>query len=689
MTRAAARRLEDFWRSLPGVIAFGLAIAAAGLMLALSPAGQALEEDLGLGWLFHLRGAREAPASVAIVAVDRTSAEALGLPQRPSEWPRGLHAQLIDALVHAGVRTIAFDLLFTTQGRDPADDERLADAMARAGNVVLLDRLELDAVTEGGALIERHAPPIPRLAQVAAGHGPFPLPKARAVHGFWLEKAGRTTFPVIVARHFGQQEVAQDGPASASASRYLDYYGPPQRLSTVAYHAVLRAASEGEPGRQWLRETLGKRAVFVGFSAHSAAGQDVVRDDYFTAYARADGLHVSGVEIAATAFANLVEQRTPQPLAGAPLVALITGWGLLLAALCFYRPGLRSLATVVALSAAYLGLAQWRFAANAGWLPLVTPLLAQAPLALLGGSLLRFRGERGQRRRLSTLVDELLPPQVLQHLVRTHRLEGDQAIQSFYGVFLMTDVRGFTAISERLTPAAAAALLNQYFALVFPAVERHGGSVSEIDGDGMLAFWIADPAGERPHRQACLAALDIVAVTSAAGAGAGAEQSAALPTRIGVHGGMFALARVGASRHFEYRAIGDAANTAGRLEALSKHLGTRLLVSGEVAGGLDEVLSRPLGTFLLAGKKVPIQVHELLERLADASEPQHARCAAFAQALQHFHARRWTAAIDGWSALLERWPTDGPSQFYRALAQALLVSPPEPGWDGSVKMVLK
>jgi adenylate cyclase len=72
------------------------------------------------------------------------------------------------------------------------------------------------------------------------------------------------------------------------------------------------------------------------------------------------------------------------------------------------------------------------------------------------------------------------------------------------------------------------------------------------------------------------------------------------------------MAHVGAGDHFEYRAVGDIVNTASRLEALNKELGTSLLVSAETLRGVDAATSRRLGSFVLAGKHTPLEVHELI-----------------------------------------------------------------------------
>ena len=673
-------------------LGLGLLVALAGILAAMSPWTPGLEENVGLSTLFHLRGPRPPPADVAVVAIDRSSAEALGLPFRPAEWPRSLHARLVEALAQAGTRVVAFDLLFAAPARNPEDDFRFAAAMAHAGNVVLLDFLEQQDPEGGSSVMEQRLKPLQQLADAAAAHGPFPLPKAERVHGYWLYRpgaGGAATLPVLALRVHAAanplQKIVRHEHAAGGEARYLDFYGPPRTVRTVSYHEVLAAADLGATREAWLRDTFAGRAVFVGVSAAQPSEQDRIRDDYQTVFSRSDGLSLSGVEIAATAFANLLEDRAPRPLTLASQAGLLLAWGALLGLVGIALRPRQALAVTALAAAAYLALAHHRFSATAQWLPLVAPLLVQAPLALFGGALWQGLEERRERQRLGALVKDLLPQAAVDRLLSRIRRVAP-AEQELFGVFVMTYIQGFTTITEKLTPTEATRMLNDYFALVFPPIEQHGGSVGEIVGDAVLAFWLGPRCEAGACRAACLAACEIAALTRQPALLPGWPP---LPTRIGVHGGPLTLARVGASRHHEYQVVGDAANTASRIEALSKHLGTKLLVSETVLSGLDGLLVRPVGRFVLAGKATPLRIWELLGPEHEASAAQRRLCTAFAAGLAAYEARRWDEAVARWSALLEEFPGDGPSRFYLPRAQRLAAEPPPADWDAVVRMSAK
>ncbi len=190
----------------------GLGVAGLGISVALSPWGALLEERVGLAELFRVRGPAEPPAEVAVVSLDRASADRLDLPEQIRSWPRSVYARLVERLVEAGASVIVFDLILT-RPQDAAEDRALAEAVANARRVVLLEYL--DAVrrplAEAGApapqwlTTERVVSPLPALAEGAVGLAPFSLPKVPSrVNQFWTFQhvAGeRPTLPVVALQH--------------------------------------------------------------------------------------------------------------------------------------------------------------------------------------------------------------------------------------------------------------------------------------------------------------------------------------------------------------------------------------------------------------------------------------------------------------------------------------------------------
>lgn len=729
-------------------------IGLVGLVLSATPFGLELEENFGLAGLFNLRGERAPPPQVAIVSLDKTSAERFGLPHEPDKWPRTLHARLVDNLTRFGAKVIVFDVIFD-ESRQPAHDASFAAAMQRAGNVVLFEYLKKETIpllsragqVRGDMVTERLIPPLSVLANSAAATAPFPLPKIPVrVNQFWLFKSGagdRATLSVVafhlyalsayddlvsLLRRAYPSEAASLPSNSAEvvrgknvhgliqnlktllnrqpdiltnllrevgdpldsksrllhslgklyqdgvSSRYLNFYGPPRRIKTVSYHSVLEARSADE-----MPVDVRGAAVFVGVAESAQPDQ---RDYFYTAFSQSDGLDISGVEIAATAFANLLDDSSVRPLNPGAQLALVGVWGLLIGFVCLWWRVLPGIVLLGALCALYIALAYSRFESGAHWHPLVVPLLVQAPLALFGALLWHYLDTNRERQHIRQAFGFYIPEKVVDSLAKNLTdVRADK--QMVYGVCLASDAEKYTSLAETLEPQQLSALMNRYYAAVFGPVRDHGGFVSDVIGDSMLAIW-AGTGHERDLRaQACQAALDIVKAVDTFNATAGEQK---LHTRLGLHAGPIMLGNVGAIDHYEYRAVGDIVNTASRLEALNKILGTRILVATESLEELSGFLIRDLGSFLLPGKSKPVAVTELICLLEEADQPTKQRCIEFAAALENYSARHWETACEAFMRCSKKNPADGPARFYVETCKNFMTAAPAEPWAPAIRV---
>lgn len=729
-------------------IVLGLLTALAGITLGLIPPLADLETDLGLAWLFEMRGPRLPPGDVVIVAIDHESAERFGLPNIPRHWPRSLHARLVERLTEAGAVVIAFDIHFG-EPSDSDQDRRFADAIQAAGNVVLFDYLKSPFLKDEQRLlknvqgkllarvnIEQPVPPIAVLAEAAAATAPFPLPKVPIrVNRYWLFKDGLgdiPTLPVVALAikvlpqcadllhllrvelpdvtgglpygyakpllqtlhgYFNsepdewQQPLSRlregnvpNDPSTRSVtqllglftggdSRYLDYYGPPRTITTIPFHRVLEAPLD-----------LNGKAVFVGFSENFQPEQ---QDYFYTVFSLPDGVYLSGVEIAATAYANLLENRSVHPLPPGWRWLLLASWGMLAGAVCFVFPASQVMVAIVVFAASYIGAATTLFGLDGLWLPLVLPLLVQLPFAVAGSMVWRYRSIRQESMRIFQAFGYFLPGRVVTELVRD--LQGvERQGRLIEGISLATDADRYTALSTRLPPERLRELLNRYFATLFRPVRRSGGFISDVVGDAMMAIWEREAGNDRRQRKrVCEATLDIL---DAVWTFNRRHPQTALPTRFGLHCGSMYLGHVGGVGHYEYRAVGDVVNTTWRIQTLSKQLDTRVLVSVAMIDGLDGLCSRPIGEFVLLGREEPIAVHELIGRAEDVDGATRNRCARFALALQAFREGCWEHAAALLRALLKECPEDGPARYYLALSQEYAAHPPNSPWDGVIHL---
>ncbi len=729
-----------------------------GLALHLTPPGRNLEEGLDLGVLFRLRGQRPVPPEVAIVSLDRESAEELALPSNPVKWPRTLYARLTESLYRGGASVIVYDIYFGEPTSED-EDQHLARVFSMAENVLVCEHLKHEILPISGANsangtlhLERAVPPIPCIADAATAIAPYPLPKVpmlvRQAWRFKTEAGCMPTLPFVAFQLFclelhpefisllesvspwhsgmfpcdaeairagravvrissalrttfeGNRSLAAEminalqrrPPCAASAEKarrlqamiraytepdsvFLNFYGPPGTIPTIPFHRVLKP-----PSSIGQLPEFGGKVVFVGVSELLSPEN---RDGFHTVYSSADGVDLSGVEIAATAFANLLESMPVRPAPPAVFVGAILVWGIVLGILCSFLTPFPALTLMLGLLTAYGFTASHLFAARGLWLPLTVPFAFLAPLALCGGFLWHHAGVQKERVRIRKAFGFFLPDDVIDQIIADMRAAKDIAHthQTVFGTVLCSDGSQYASLSESMEPRELSIFLNKYYEAIFRPVKVNRGIISDIIGDCMLAVWASGSPDTSLKHRACRAALEVIEAVDHFNNHSGKHK---LFTRIGLHCGELLLGNVGGSGHFEYRPVGDVVNTASRIEGLNKYLGTRILISREVKDELPDFLTRELGRFRLYGKTNPVNLYELICSMEHADRARQQSIALFSEALSAFRTRRWDRAEQLFQEYLKLSEEDGAARHYLRECAKCREHPPGEDWDGMV-----
>ncbi|MDT7933286.1 MAG: adenylate/guanylate cyclase domain-containing protein [Sphingomonadaceae bacterium] len=222
-----------------------------------------------------------------------------------------------------------------------------------------------------------------------------------------------------------------------------------------------------------------------------------------------------------------------------------------------------------------------------------------------------------QRRFAQGALGQYLPKDVAAQILREpERLALRGEDREIYALF--TDLEGFTKRSHRLTPAEVGNYMNAYLDQLCEIALRYGATIDKFIGDAVVAFWGAPVARPDDAKNALAAAVEMcrpmrLSVDLADGSPDIGR------TRVGLHFGPVVVGNFGGSGRFQYTALGDAMNTAARLEAANKSLKTKALISREVK---DRVPPggpglRPMGRIVLRGRETPIEVYEPCENAAD------------------------------------------------------------------------
>ncbi|HET6521458.1 MAG TPA: adenylate/guanylate cyclase domain-containing protein [Geminicoccaceae bacterium] len=745
-------------RRLVRSLLIGIVSGLFGALFVYSPLGIEFEKSLGLRWLFTIRGPVAPPAEAVVVAINSSTGTALGLSKLPQDWPRTVHARLLDRLGEYDPALVVFDMDFS-RVKEGEEDRVFADAIAAGGHVVLFERLiarrlpleRPDGTVAAWSWIEERQPPSPVLAVAARALAPFPLPKlGQAASTFWSFKESTGDAPTVAAtalqlyalplyeewlallRRAGapglgalpQRAEAIAGPAAfgelmgslraafgndpalgervraaldelpegalapqkrrlfealtavyeGSSYRFLNFYGPPGTIRTIPYEALLGA---DQPPPE-LRTALADRVVFVGYSDLYNPDQP---DRFYTVFTGRDGIDLSGVEIMATAFGNLLTDAALRPFDPLDAALMVAAFGLIVGVSAYMLPALLAVPLLVGLAAAYAVGVQTAFNGSHLWLPLATPILIQLPLALFLGIMGQYLLERRKEREMSRAISHYLPENVLRDLAAGN-LDPGSVNKIIHGTCLASDMSGFSSHAETMSPGDLAVFMNAYFDSLAQALKRHAVDVTEFHADTIMCAWTGPASDQAPRRRAVRAA---VAAVQAIEAFAEGYPNLRLKPRIGLQDGDFYLGHTGGGGRLSYSILGDPANTAARLESLNKQIGTRILAAQTVVEGLhDELLVRPLGRFRLVGKTEATAVAEVIGVKADLPEDAAQLCAQFASALDAFGRHDWLEASSRFAAVLRQFPADRPAAFYLAAAQTRLGGPETAGDDPAV-----
>ncbi len=206
-------------------------------------------------------------------------------------------------------------------------------------------------------------------------------------------------------------------------------------------------------------------------------------------------------------------------------------------------------------------------------------------------------------------LGKYLPPSVASEIMRNpERLALHGEKREIFCVF--SDLEGFTKLSHAIAPEMVAFLLNRYLDALSAVVLEHGGTLDKFVGDAVVAFWGAPIAFPDDGVRAVKAAQGLYD----AGENFRRNVPDGVPpigrTRVGVHFGEAIVGNFGGEGRIQYTALGDAMNTAARLESANKELGTRVLVSREAMERAGPSTFRPMGTVTLRGRATPVEIYE-------------------------------------------------------------------------------
>ncbi len=294
-----------------------------------------------------------------------------------------------------------------------------------------------------------------------------------------------------------------------------------------------------------------------------------------------------------------------------------------------------------------------------------------------------------QNERIRETFGRYIDPKVMEGLIDQPALAATEGQRRVMTV-LFCDLKGFTSLSESVTPQGLVKVMNRYLSTMSEPIRSHRGIIDKYIGDAIMAYWgppFIDEADQA--RFACFAAIDMI--------GRIATLRKELPEllgvrtipmqcdiRIGIATGEALVGSIGSEFMMSYTVMGDTVNLASRLEGANKIYSGRSLVSeATVAAAGAAIEAREIDRLVVVGQTSPQVVFEIMGRKGELTPDQLLLRTRYSEGLAAYRARNWDEARRAFNAALEAVPADGPSTTLAMRVESLQANPPAADWEGS------
>ena len=604
---------------------------------------------------------------------------------------------IILRLKNMGASVVAVDMLLdfnSAYGEDPT----LEAALAEAGNVLMVSQAEI----KDGQYLGLNTP-IDRLKDVTSNGYSNIAPNSAIsesivrlrIHADMVNLFDAWPFAVeAVSMYLEEEPELENGVLSIGSEvevqldqfdeMYIDYPLLPSVSGGLAsLHDVIGISAsdllfvDDEEELEDLAFLIDGKIALIGEVA------EVAHDQFETPVG-----NIFGVEVIANSIATILRSG---PLKAASLgLELLLGFLLLVLFLCtrLIQAPLPRNSLSIAVMLLYVLLTFYTYI-SFGLVFSMSYLLIASVFSLLCINIRFYLAEMGQKTQIREMFGQYLSPKVVEDLVDDPskiQLGGEEREMTAF----FSDIQGFSAISERLTPTELVQLLNDYLTDMCDIIISSEGTVDKFEGDAIMAFWGA-PTRQSDHAQrACFAAIDMNNRLIELRVKAVQEGITPLTVRMGVNTGQMVVGNMGSSQRMNYTIMGDAVNLASRLEGANKAYGSGMMISESTYRSCEEDIDvRELDRIMVVGKSEPVTVYQLLSRKNQTTGADADLVDQFSKGLEFYKAGDFRLAKSEFSSCLEIFADDGPALTYISRCQAFADNPPDADWDGVYRLTEK
>lgn len=394
---------------------------------------------------------------------------------------------------------------------------------------------------------------------------------------------------------------------------------------------------------------------------------------------------LDGVENHASALDNILNQtfmQRPKSIYSLELLIILL-IGLLFAPIIIFTRAVVSGLLMLLFLIGY-GYFDWYFVFQKGiWAYMGMPIFEIISL-FTGITLYKYTTEEREKKKIRGAFSHYLSPEVIQQVLEQPdmlQLGGEKKELTIF----FSDVRGFTTISEGLSPEQLCEFMNDYFTVMTKIVLKSGGVLDKYIGDAMMAFWGAPLSIPNQADVAADAAIEMLGALEQLQQVFAAKGFPPCEIGIGLNTGSMSVGNMGSEERFCYTVMGDAVNLGSRLENLTKEYGVQILASEFTVQRLEKPhhLVRELDDIRVKGKNEPVKIYQLLR--PDMLPNRSAILALvdiFSEGRILYREQKWSEARNKFQQCLTIFPEDGPSLMYLERIEKYSALEVIEGWDG-------
>ncbi|MEW6068142.1 MAG: adenylate/guanylate cyclase domain-containing protein [Nitrospirota bacterium] len=588
---------------------------------------------------FKMRGEVKPPDNIVIAVIDEKTIARLG------RWPfRDKLAKLIDKLAEGNAGIIVFDVICSEKDKN---DPILAKAIGNAGNVILpvvfnIDKEVTESVKYDNEFLLRSAfisvknpemfnkynpisaygvlVPVPEIIKEAMSLGHIDMfPDSDGTlrlesliieyNGYLYPSITLQTLSaylgvpferVVVDATRGVQIGKKYIPTDEFGMSLINYYGKEQ---TFEYISVSDIVEGNVPS-----EFFDGKIVLIGGTAIG------IQDLRVTPFSAA----MAGVEKHASVIASILENKYIRKSSLATNLAILLSSGFIFSFLVtrFRAIGALGVTGMTLLLLAFSG--YYAFAYKGSWINLTYPSINML-LIFVSVTAYNYATEERYAKKIRAMFSCYVTKKVVDELIKNPdmaKLGGERREITV----LFSDIRGFTAFSEKHAPEEVVSILNEYLGAMTEIVFRWEGTLDKFVGDAIIAFWGAPMKQENHAELAVRCALDMIRKIEELQHNWRSEGKAPLDMGIGINSGEVLVGNIGAEgKKMEYTVIGDHVNLGARIESLTRIYNTHILITeftmnnirDRITDNLGHLLVKGLERVTVKGKEMSVQIFEV------------------------------------------------------------------------------